>query len=105
MTEELMQFDADLKGLFVESKLDEIMEQLQEQSESLITELAEYNWNIVNKYYGAGSFDLLLQHLKFVAYTCFMVEYAYKIGLITEEAFQNRMMIYNEIYELKRSNA
>lgn len=102
MSEELMQFDADLKGLFVENKLDEITEQLQGQPDDLIKELAEYNWNIVNKYYQAESFELLLQHLKFVAYTCFMIEYAHTIGLITEEAFGIMMMVYNDIYELKR---
>jgi hypothetical protein len=104
MTEELMQFDADLKGLFVENKLEEMIEQLEKQPEELTKELAEYNWNIIKKYYEEERFELLFQHLKFVAYTCFIIEYAHKTGIITEEAFQIMMMVYNDIYEMKRQN-
>ncbi len=104
MRDELAQVDADLKGLFVETKLDEMVGLLQEQLDSDVKELAEYNWNIIKKYFDTESFELLLKHLKFVAYTCFVVEYAHKIGLISEEAFRIMMMVYNDIYELKRNN-
>ncbi len=103
MRDELAQVDADLKELFVASKLDEMAELLQEQPDSDVKEIAEYNWNVIKKYYDTERFDLLLQHLKFVAYTCYMVEYAHKVGLISEEAFRIMMMVYNDIYELKKS--
>ena len=105
MTEELAQFDADLKGLFVENKVEEMIEMLQEQPGPTVKELAEYNWNIIKKYFDAENFDLLLKHMRFVAYTCFMVEYGHQAGLISEEAFRVMMMVYNDIYELKKKNA
>lgn len=102
MTEELGQLDLELKGLFIESKLDELVELMNQQPEQTVKEISDYNWNIVKKYYDTERFDLLLQHLKFVAYTCFVVEYAHQIKLISDEAFEIMMMIYNDIYELKK---
>lgn len=103
VNEELAQLDADLKGLFVENKLDEMSEFLQEQSDTVVKELSDYNWNVIKKYYETEKFDLLFQHFKFVAYTCFMVEYAHQRSLIMEEAFQIMMMVYQDIYEMKRN--
>lgn len=102
MTEELGQLDADLKGLFVEANMDEMTELLKEQPESTVKEIAEYNWNIIKKYYDTENFELLFKHLRFVAYTCFMVEYAHQIGVIGDDVFGIMMLIYNDIYELKR---
>ncbi len=102
MTEEMGQLDLELKGLFVASKLDELVELLNKQSESTVKEMSDYNWNIVKTYYDTERFDLLFQHLKFVAYTCFIVEYAHQIGVIGDDVFGIMMMIYNDIYELKR---
>lgn len=102
MNEELGQLDADLKGLFVENKFDEMSELLKEQPDSSVKELSDYNWNVIKKYYDTERFDLLFKHFKFVAFTCFMVEYAHKLSLISDEAFGIMMMIYNDIYELKK---
>jgi hypothetical protein len=102
MNDELGQLDADLKGLFVENKIDEMNELLKEQSDAKIKELSDYSWNIIKKYYDTEKFDLLFQHFKFVAYTCYIVEYSHQIGLISDEAFSIIMMIYNDIYEMKR---
>lgn len=102
MKEELGQLDLELKGLFIESKLDELMALMNQQPEDTVKELSDYNWNVVKKYYDTERFDLLLQHLKFVAYSCFVVEYAHQIGVISEDAFRIMMMIYNDIYELKK---
>lgn len=102
MIEELGQLDLELKGLFVESKQDELMELLNRQPENVIKEICDYNWNMVRNYYDTERFDLLFQHLKFVAFTCFIVEYAHQIGIIGDDAFGIMMMIYNDIYELKR---
>lgn len=103
MNEELGQIDADLKGLFVESKIEKMNQLLQEQPDNTVKELCDYNWNIIKKYYDTERFDLLFQHFTFVAYTCFIAEYSYKRGLILDEVFQIMMMVYNDIYELKRS--
>jgi hypothetical protein len=102
MNEELGQIDADLKGLFVETNIDEMLELLKEQPDSIVKEISDYNWNIIKKYYDTENFELLLRHLKFVAYTCFIVEYSHQLGLISDEAFSIMMMIYNDIYELKK---
>jgi hypothetical protein len=67
-----------------------------------VKELSDYNWNVIKKYYDTEKFELLFRHFKFVAYTCFIVEYAHQAGLISDEAFNIMMMIYNDIYELKR---
>lgn len=104
MNEELAQLDAELKGLFVEEKIDEMREMLDSQAETTVKELSDYSWNIIKKYYDTENFELLFKHFKFVAYTCFMVEYAHQKGLISEEAFGIMMMIYNDIYELKRQS-
>lgn len=102
MTEELGQLDLELKGLFIASRLEELTELLNRQPEAAVKEISDYNWNIIRKYYDTERFDLLFQHLKFVAYTCFMVEYAHQIGIIGDDVFGIMKMIYNDIYELKK---
>lgn len=102
MNEELSQLDADLKGLLVEEKLDEMIELLGTQPESSVKEISEYNWSIIKKYYDTENYELLLKHMKFVAYTCFIVEYAHQTGLVDEKEFGNRMTIFNDIYEVIR---
>ncbi len=102
MTDELGQLDLDLKGLFMEAKFDELLQRLNQEPESMVKEACDYNWNIVKKYYDTERFDLLLTHMKFVAYTCFMIEYVHKAGLLGDDVFGIMMMIYNDIYELKK---
>ncbi|MDF2510922.1 MAG: hypothetical protein K0S04_788 [Herbinix sp.] len=102
MNEELAQLDADLKGLFMENKFDEMNEILQEQPQEVVKELSEYYWNVIKKYYETEQFDLLFRHFKFVAYSCYMVEYAHQVSIISDEAFQIMMLVYNDIYELKK---
>jgi hypothetical protein len=105
MNEELNEFDAELKGLFVDEKIDEMRELLKDKPDSTVKEISDYNWNIIKKYYDNENFDLLFKHFKFVAYSCFIVEFARQRGLISEEAFGIMMMIYNDIYVLKRQNS
>lgn len=102
MKEEMGSLDIELKSLFVDSKLEETIDLLSKQNEEDIKEMAEYNWNIIKKYYDTENFHLLFQHLKFVAYSCFLIEYAHKRKLISDDAFGIMMSIYNDIYELKR---
>lgn len=101
MRDELASFDAEMKGLFVEDKLEEMMEELNKQSDEDIKELSDYNWNIIRKYYDTENFELLFKHFRFVAYTCLIVEFAHRRGLISDEAFRIMMSVYNDIYELK----
>lgn len=105
MNEELANFDADLKELFVEDKIDEMIGLLQNSNAATVKELAEHNWSIIKKYYELENYELLFTHFRFVAYTCFLVEYGHQAGMISEEAFHIMMQIYNDIYELKRSRA
>lgn len=102
MKDELAQIDADLKGFFVENRYEEMIELLKEQPETAVKEISDYNWNIIKKYYDTERFDLLFGHFKFVAYTCYIVEYAHQISVISDEAFEIMMMVYNDIYELKK---
>lgn len=102
MRDELARFDAEMKGLFVEEKIEEMREELAKQSDEDMKEVCDYNWNIIRKYYDVENFELLFKHFRFVAYTCFVVEYAHQRGLISDEAFKIMMLIYNDIYELKR---
>lgn len=102
MNEELAQLDADLKGLFSENKIEEMGVLLQELPNETVKELSDYYWNVIKKYYDTERFDLLFGYFKFVAFTCYIVEYAHKISIISDEAFSIMMMIYNDIYELKR---
>ncbi len=105
MNEELANLDADLKELFVEEKIDEMIELLQNNDAKTIKELSEYNWSIIKKYYELENFELLFAHFRFVAYTCFLIEYGHQTGLITDEAFAIMMQVYNDIYEIKRNHA
>lgn len=102
MNEELAQLDADLKGLFVENKFEEMNGMLSEQPKDVIKELSDYYWNVIKKYYETERFDLIFAHFKFVAYSCYMVEYAHQVSVISDEAFQIMMQVYNDIYELKK---
>ncbi len=101
MTEELGQLDLELKGLFMEGKFEELTQRLNQEPDSMVKGACDYNWNIVKKYYDTERFDLLLAHMKFVAYTCFLIEYAHKAGLLGDDVFGIMMMIYHDIYELK----
>lgn len=102
MKEELAQLDADLKGLFSENKIDEMNILLAEQAETTIKELMDSYWGSIKKYYDTERFDLLFYHFRFVAFSCYIVEYAHQLSLISEEAFQIIMMVYNDIYESKK---
>ncbi len=103
MNEELGQIDGDLKGLFVENKIDEMRELLRGQPVQVISEISDYNWNIIKKYYDTERFDLLFNHFRFVAYTCFMVEYAYEAELMEEESYHRIMKVFHHILELKQT--
>ncbi len=105
MKEELGDLDLYLKELFMGSKFDEMKDILKDKSDETVKELTDYSWNIIKKYYDMENYSLLFQYYKFVAYTCFLVEYSHKRGLISNEAFGIMMSIYNDIYEMKRKES
>ncbi len=102
MRDELAQLDADLKGLFSENKLEELNALLQEQSEVDVKEVIMFYCDIIRKYYDSERFDLLLTHIRFVAFSCYMVEYAKQWNMITEDEYLSMMNIYNEVYERRQ---
>ncbi len=102
MREELAQLDADLKGLFSENKIEELNGLLQEQTESDVKELLQFYCDVIKKYYDTERYDLLLTHIRFVAFTCYIVEYANQISMISEQDYLVMMKIYNEVYEKRQ---
>ena len=102
MNEELAQLDADLKGLFSENKLEQMNELLKEQAEAVIIEITKFYCGVIRKYYDGERFDLLFTHIRFVALTCYVVEYAKQSSLLQEEEYQGMMRIYNDVYERRQ---
>lgn len=102
MREELGNLDLVLKELFMESKFDEMKEILLDKPDETVKELTDYSWNVVKKYYEMENYNLLFRHYKFVAYSCFLVEYSHKRGLIMEDVFGIMLSVYNDIYESYR---
>ncbi len=99
MNEELGSLDLYLKELFLSSKYDEMKDILKDKTDDTVKELSDYNWNIVKKYYDLENFKVLLQHYKFVAYSCFLVEYSNQRGLIDKDVFTIMLSVYNDIHE------
>lgn len=104
MNEELAYLDADLKDLFIETKYDDMRNLLDERSDEEVKEISNHYWGIIKKYYDKENFELLIKHIKFVAYTCFIVEYAHNRELIGKDVFSIMMSIYNDIYEKIKNN-
>ncbi len=102
MDDELRQFDMELRGLFVETKIEEMNDLLDTQSDENVKALMEANWAIIKKYYDTENFELMFRHYKFVAYSCYLIEYAHQRDIVKEDDFKNMMLIFNDIYELRR---
>lgn len=98
MTEELNNLNTDLKELFMNQKFEEIVDQLNDQSEANIHELTYANYDVIKKYCELEKYDLIFTHIKFVAYTCFCCEYAFQRGVIDATTFDDMMKLFNGIY-------
>ncbi len=103
MTEEINNLNTDLKELFSENKLEELIEQLNNTESSIVTEITLFNYDIINKYYEAGKYNLLMQFIKFVAFTSFMWEYSAKRGLLDAAINEAMSTLFTNIYELIQS--
>lgn len=98
MDEEILNLNTDLKEMFVEQKYDELEAALNAVDKININEIILYNWNIINKYYDEGNFNILIQYIKFVAYNCYLTEMAYKESYIDENVYGEMMEVYDDIY-------
>jgi len=101
MTEELNNFNTDLKDLFMQNKLEEIGDLLSEKSTEEIKELTLYNHEVIQKYFNEQKYAILLQHMPFVAYCCFLCEVAAKNQIITEEEANQILPLYQQIYDMR----
>lgn len=100
MTEEINNLNTDFKELFSENKLEELVGQLDETESAIITEITLYNYDIINKYYEAQKFNLIIQFIKFVAFSSFMWEYSAKRGLLDKDQNDEMSALFSNIYQM-----
>lgn len=104
MTEELNNFNTDMKELFMDNKFEEIIDELANKSDEEIRDLTYANYDVIKKYYDLQKFDIIFTHIKFVAYTCFFCEYASKREVIEATEFQNMMSIFTSIHAMMQES-
>jgi hypothetical protein len=104
MTEEINNLNTDFKELFVENKLDELTDRLDQTNDAIVLEITEYNFEIIKKYYESEKFTLLMQYIKFVAFSSFLCEYSAKRNLVNAEVFDSMMYVFNGIYNMIKQN-
>ncbi|MFV0343399.1 MAG: hypothetical protein ACK5JH_11030 [Anaerocolumna sp.] len=104
MTEEINNLNTDFKELFSENKLDELMEQLNNTDSSIVTEITLFNCDIIKKYYESEKYNLLLQFIRFVAFSSYMWEYSAKRGLLDPVFDKEMSSLFTNIYELVQSS-
>lgn len=100
MTEEINNLNTDLKELFVNDKIEESSNILDQTADETVLEISLFNYEIIKKYYDSGKFTLLIQYIRFVAFSCYLCEYAAKRQLIAKDSFDGMSFIFNEIYKL-----
>lgn len=98
MTEELNNFNTDMKELFMNNQFDDIIDALSTKSDAEISELTYANYDVIKKYYDLEKFDIIFTHIKFVAYACFFCEYANKRGVIDDATFEAMALIFTGIH-------
>lgn len=103
MTEEINNLNTDFKELFSENKLEELIEQLDKTEASIVTEITLFNYDIIKKYYQSEKYNLLLQFIKFVAFSSFMWEYSAKRELLDSVQNEEMSALFTNIYELVQS--
>lgn len=104
MTEEINNLNTDFKELFVENKLDELTDRLDQTDEAIVLEITEFNFEIIKKYFETEKFNLLMQYIRFVAFSSFMCEYSAKRNLVNAEVFDSMMYVFNGIYNMIQEN-
>lgn len=99
MTEEVNNFNTDLKDLFANNNFEELTRQLELSDIEIVKEIILHNYSIVKKYYDDERFNLLVQYVRFVAYTSFLCEYGGKTGIISVKEFEAMNQIFMNIHE------
>jgi hypothetical protein len=100
MTEEINNLNTDLKELFINSNFDGMKEILEETTDAIVLELALFNYEIIKKYYDSQKYDILFQHIKFVAFSSYLGDYSHQRQLIDENVYESMSQIFDSIYLL-----
>lgn len=98
MTEEINNLNTDLKELFVNNQLEEAARILDETGDDIISELTLYNYEIIKKYYDSQKYSILIQHIKFTAFSCYLCEYSANRQLIGAKDFEDMSLLFQDIY-------
>ena len=98
MTEEINNLNTDLKELFVNNQLEEAARILNETEDEIVGEITLYDYEIIKKYYDSQKFSILIQHIKFTAFSCYLCEYSANRQLIGAEDFEGMSQVFNDIY-------
>ncbi len=98
MTEEINNLNTDLKELFVNNQLEEAAKILDETVDAVVREITIYNYEVIKKYYDSLKFTVLIQHIKFTAFSCYLCEYSASRLLIGAEDFEGMSQVFNDIY-------
>ena len=98
MTEEINNLNTDLKELFVNNQLEEAAGILDETKDEVVREITLYNYDIIKKYYDSQKFAVLIQHIKFTAFSCYLCEYSANRQLIGAEDFEGMSRVFGDIY-------
>lgn len=98
MTEEINNLNTDLKELFVNNQLEEAARILNETEDEIVGEITLYNYEIIKKYYDSQKFSILIQHIKFTAFSCYLCEYSANRQLIGTQDFEGMSQVFKDIY-------
>ena len=104
MTEELNNFNTDMKEMFMNNKFEEIIDELANKTDDEVRDLTFANYDVIKKYYDSQKFDIIFTHIKFVAYTCFFCEYASKREVIDAVTFQDMMAVFTSIHAMMQES-
>lgn len=99
MTEEINHLNTDLKELFVNNQIEEASKILDRTADKTVLEITNYNYEIIKKYYDSQKFAVLVQHIKFAAFSCYLCEYAANRQLIDAADFDSMSLVFQGIYK------
>ena len=104
MTDEINNLNTDLKELFSENKLEELVDKLSDISDGIVLEITMHNYDIIKKYYDTEKYNLLFQYIRFVAFSSFLCEYSFKRELVSKEEYNGMYDTFEGIYRLLQNN-
>jgi hypothetical protein len=104
MTEDMTNLNTDLKELYVTNKIVEFTETLDSTADSIVATLTKFNYDIVKKYFDSEQYNIIFQHIKFVAFTSMMCEYAAKRQVLDDNEVNDMNELFMNIYNLIKQN-